>query len=180
MTIDRHYGLPSSPPVGSAAWRYVRSCVARTSNWSGCGCNSPDKTGRDAGRVVGLGPDRGDDDRRLDDVVALQPDCVVYSAASAEMDAAAVRDYVRLLNGGLNVVTTNTPRNDVPRQVDSSIRRPGACRRPGREVTIYTSGIEPGFAGDQFARVVDNAVQHHPIDSARRRSSTIRRTRTST
>ncbi|HKV22400.1 MAG TPA: dihydrodipicolinate reductase, partial [Mycobacterium sp.] len=65
--------------------------------------HSPDKTGRDAGDIVGLGPIGVTTTGDLDDIIALKPDCVVYGAASAEMDAAAVRDYVRLLDGGLNV-----------------------------------------------------------------------------
>lgn len=113
--------------------------------------HSPEKTGRDAGELVGLGPIGVTTTNELDDIIALKPDCVVYGAASAEMDAAAVRDYLRLLNGGLNVVTTNTPGMMFPDrwipQFASQVRE--AAIAGG--VTIYTSGIEPGFAGDQFA-----------------------------
>ena len=113
--------------------------------------HSPEKVGRDAGEIVGLGPigvlTTGD----LDDIIALKPDCVLYGAASAEMDAAAVRDYVRLLNGGLNVVTTNTPGMMFPdRWIPDLADQVRAAAEAGG-VTIYTSGIEPGFAGDQFA-----------------------------
>ena len=71
--------------------------------------HSPEKTGRDAGELVGLGPIGVTTTAELDDIIALKPDCVVYAAMSDEMDAAAVRDYVRLLHAGINVVTTNTP-----------------------------------------------------------------------
>ena len=51
--------------------------------------HSPEKVGRDAGEIVGLGPigvlTTGD----LDDIIALKPDCVLYGAASAEMGAVA-------------------------------------------------------------------------------------------
>ncbi len=113
--------------------------------------HSQEKTGRDAGEIVGVGPIGVTTTNDLDDIIALKPDCVVYGAASAEMDAAAVRDYVRLLNGGLNVVTTNTPGMMFPDrwipELASQVRE--AAMAGG--VTIYTSGIEPGFAGDQFA-----------------------------
>ena len=113
--------------------------------------HSAEKTGRDVGEIVGLGPIGVTTTNDLDDIIALKPDCVVYGAASAEMDSAAVRDYVRLLHGGLNVVTTNTPGmmfpdNWIPELADT-VR--AAALTGG--VTIYTSGIEPGFAGDQFA-----------------------------
>ena len=113
--------------------------------------HSSEKTGRDAGQIVGVGPIGVTTTNDLDDIIALKPDCVVYGAASAEMDAAAVRDYVRLLDGGLNIVTTNTPGMMFPDrwipELASQVRE--AALAAG--VTIYTSGIEPGFAGDQFA-----------------------------
>ncbi|OBF96590.1 dihydrodipicolinate reductase [Mycobacterium sp. 852014-52450_SCH5900713] len=113
--------------------------------------HSAEKTGRDVGEIVALGKIGITTTNNLDDIIALRPDCVVYGAASAEMDAAAVRDYVRLLGGGLNVVTTNTPGMMFPDrwipELASQVRE--AALSGG--VTIYTSGIEPGFAGDQFA-----------------------------
>jgi len=97
----------STGGVGSLA---LRAIVRRPHlDLVGVWVHSPEKTGRDAGELVGLGPIGVTTTNDLDDIIGLKPDCVVYGAASAEMDAAAVRDYVRLLNGGLNVVTTNTP-----------------------------------------------------------------------
>lgn len=113
--------------------------------------HSPEKTGRDAGEIVGLGPIGVTTTNDLDDIVALRPDCVVYGAASAEMDAAAVRDYVRLLDGGLNVVTTNTPGMMFPDRWMPDLAEKVRAAALAAGVTIYTSGIEPGFAGDQFA-----------------------------
>jgi hypothetical protein len=113
--------------------------------------HSADKAGRDAGDIVGLGPIGITTTNDLADIIALRPDCVLYGAASAEMDAAAVRDYVRLLRAGLNVVTTNTPGMMFPdRWIPDLADKVRAAALAGG-VTIYTSGIEPGFAGDQFA-----------------------------
>ncbi|KUI22539.1 dihydrodipicolinate reductase [Mycobacterium sp. GA-1285] len=113
--------------------------------------HSTEKVGRDAGEIVGWGPIGVITTGDLDDIVALKPDCVVYGAASAEMDAAAVRDYVRLLNAGLNVVTTNTPGMMFPdRWIPQLADQVRAAALSGG-ATIYTSGIEPGFAGDQLA-----------------------------
>ena len=113
--------------------------------------HSAEKVGRDAGDIVGLGPLGVTTTGDLDDIIALKPDCVVYGAASAEMDAAAVRDYVRLLNGGLNVVTTNTPGMMFPDRWIPDLADQVRSAALANGVTIYTSGIEPGFAGDQFA-----------------------------
>lgn len=113
--------------------------------------HSPEKAGRDAGELVGLGPIGVTTTPNLDDIIALRPDCVLYAAASAEMDAAAVRDYVRLLDGGLNVVTTNTPGMMFPDRWIPALADRVRSAALAAGVTIYTSGIEPGFAGDQFA-----------------------------
>nr|WP_082695124.1 dihydrodipicolinate reductase [Mycobacterium lehmannii] len=113
--------------------------------------HSTEKVGRDAGEIVGLGPIGVITTGDLDDIIAARPDCVVYGAASPEMDAAAVRDYVRLLNAGLNVVTTNTPGMMFPdRWIPQLADQVRAAALSGG-ATIYTSGIEPGFAGDQLA-----------------------------
>jgi 2,4-diaminopentanoate dehydrogenase len=63
--------------------------------------HSPEKVGRDAGELAGgepIGITATDD---ADALIALQPDCVVYSASGPERDAAAVPDYERLLESGL-------------------------------------------------------------------------------
>lgn len=113
--------------------------------------HSPEKTGRDAGDIVGVGPIGITTTNDLGDIIALKPDCVVYGAASAEMDAAAVPDYIRLLDGGLNVVTTNTPGMMFPDRWIPTFADQVRTAALAAGKTIYTSGIEPGFAGDQFA-----------------------------
>lgn len=139
----------SAGGIGSLAIR----AIVRRPNFElvGVWVHSADKVGRDVGELVGLDPVGVTTTGELDEIIDLHPDCVVYGATSDEMDAAAVRDYLRLLNGGVNVVTTNTPGMMFPDrwipQLAESVRT--AAHAAG--VTIYTSGIEPGFAGDQFA-----------------------------
>jgi hypothetical protein len=152
MTVDNNVlrvAVLSTGGVGSLALR----AITRRPNYDlvGVWVHSPEKTGHDAGELVGLGPIGVTTTAELADVIALRPDCVVYTATSDEMDAAAVRDYVRLLEAGLNVVTTNTPGMMFPdRWIPSLADQVRAAALAGG-VTIYTSGIEPGFAGDQFA-----------------------------
>ena len=139
----------STGGVGSIALRAInrRTHLDLVGVW----VHSPEKTGRDAGEIVGLSPIGVTTTADLDDIIKLKPDCVVYAAMSDEMDAAAVRDYVRLLKAGINVVTTNTPGMMFPdRWIPDMADQVRAAALAGG-VTIYTSGIEPGFAGDQFA-----------------------------
>jgi 2,4-diaminopentanoate dehydrogenase len=135
--------------VGSLALRGI----SRRAHFDlvGVWVHSPGKAGRDAGDVVGLSPIGVTTTADLDDIIAMKPDCVLYAATSDEMDAAAVRDYVRFLQAGINVVTTNTPGMMFPdRWIPELADQVRAAALAGG-VTIYTSGIEPGFAGDQFA-----------------------------
>ena len=139
----------STGGVGSLA---LRAIVRRPHlDLVGVWVHTAEKTGRDAGELVGLGPIGVTTTNDLDAIIALKPDCVVYAAASAEMDAAAVRDYVRLLNGGINVVTTNTPGMMFPDRWIPQLADQVRSAALAADVTIYTSGIEPGFAGDQLA-----------------------------
>ena len=86
--------------------------------------------------------------------IAQQPDCVVYAASGPDRDAASVPDYVRLLEAGINVVTTSSTRLIFPPVFDpvagDQLRR---ATQAGR-ASIYASGIEPGFALDQLALVL--------------------------
>src|SRR6516162_930804 len=59
------------------------------------------KAGRDAGELCGLAPVGVVATRDVDDILALQPDCVLYMADRADIDV-----LCRLLEGGTNVVST--------------------------------------------------------------------------
>jgi hypothetical protein len=82
----------------------------------------------------------------------LAPDAVVYAASGPERDGAAVPDYLRLLEAGINVVSTSStslvypPSYFIP---DWRDRLDAAAKSGG--VSFYASGIFPGFASDQLA-----------------------------
>ena len=70
--------------------------------------HSPEKVGKDAGELAGGEPIGVTATNDADALIALAPDCVVYAASGPERDAAAVRDYLRLLAAGINVVSTSS------------------------------------------------------------------------
>jgi hypothetical protein len=70
--------------------------------------HSPEKVGRDAGELANGVPIGLKTTGDADELIALEPDCVIYAAAGPERDALAIPDYVKLLEAGLNVVTTST------------------------------------------------------------------------
>lgn len=114
--------------------------------------HSPDKVGRDAGELAGGEMTGVTATNDADVLIALKPDCVVYAASGPERDAAAVRDYLRLLAAGINVVSTSSTSLIYPpayfapdwyNQLDAAAKAGGA--------SFYGSGIFPGFASDQLA-----------------------------
>ena len=114
--------------------------------------HSPEKVGKDVGELAGGGPIGLNATNDADALIALAPECVVYSASGPERDAAAVRDYLRLLAAGINVVSTSSTSLVYPpayfapdwyNQLDAAAKAGGA--------SFYASGIFPGFASDQLA-----------------------------
>ena len=89
----------------------------------------------------------------------------MYSASGPERDAAAVPDYERLLEAGINVVTTTTTKLVFPAVYDPVIRDRLARAAAAGGASLYASGIFPGFASDQLALVL--ATQSSAIRTIR-------------
>src|SRR4029079_8851894 len=62
---------------------------------------APQKEGRDAGDLCGLGPTGVSATRDVDEIVALDADCVLYMPQGCDVDV-----LCRLLESGKDVVTT--------------------------------------------------------------------------
>ncbi|MGB9227693.1 dihydrodipicolinate reductase [Mycobacterium sp.] len=126
--------------------------------------HSAEKVGRDAGEIVGMGPIGVTATDNADELIALRPDCVVYAASGPERDAAAVPDYVRLLEAGINVVTTTVNRLIYPPTFEPDIwRRQLQQAAASGGASLYASGIEPGFAADHLVLML--ATQSKSISS---------------
>ncbi|MCV7300406.1 dihydrodipicolinate reductase [Mycobacterium barrassiae] len=114
--------------------------------------HSQEKVGKDAGVLAGIAPiglSATNDDAAL---IALQPDCVVYAASGPERDAAAVSDYVKLLEAGINVVSTSSTSLVYPPSYYSpQWREQMETAAKSGNASFYASGIFPGFGSDQLA-----------------------------
>lgn len=106
----------------------------------GCHAWSPDKVGRDVGELCGFDEKIGiTATNDIEAILALRPDCVLYMPLQWVVD-----DMVRLLEAGINVVSTanfitgrSYGEKDM-RRLDEAARRGG--------VSLYGSGINPGLA----------------------------------
>lgn len=114
--------------------------------------HSDAKAGKDAGELAG-GPPMGVlATNDADALIALAPDCVVYTASGPDRDGAAVPDYVRLLEAGINVVSTSSTSLVYPPSYFAADWRADLERAAkAGDASFYVSGIFPGFASDQLA-----------------------------
>ncbi|MGV0851072.1 NAD(P)H-dependent amine dehydrogenase family protein [Mycolicibacterium phlei] len=143
----------STGGIGSIAIR----AIAQRPNLDlvGVWVHSEGKNGRDAGELANGTPIGVTATTDADALIALRPDCVVYAASGPERDAQAIPDYVKLLSAGINVVTTSTTRLVNPHAYEPVEWRDQLADAAKKgQVSLYASGIEPGFAADYLPLVL--------------------------
>ncbi len=129
--------------------------------------SSPAKAGRDAGELAGL-------DRSLgvaattdaDALIALKPDCIVYTAMADNRLVEAIEDLKRFLAAGINVVSScpvflQYPDGVVPPEVTDPIRAAAAAGG----ASLFVNGVDPGFANDWLPLVLTSVSER--IDEVR-------------
>ncbi len=117
--------------------------------------HSPEKVGRDAGELAGGAPIGVVATNDAHALIAALPDCVVYAASGPERDAGAMPDYLRLLEAGINVVsTTSTSLVYPPAYFAAAWRDQLESAAKSGNASFYASGIFPGFGSDQLALVL--------------------------
>jgi hypothetical protein len=110
--------------------------------------HSDAKSGKDAGVLCGTQPVGVRATNDVEAILALEADCVCYTATADLRPFEAVQDLCRILASGKNVVSTSVvplvhPGSFVPELRDQLA---AACRQGG--TSCFTSGIDPGFAND--------------------------------
>jgi len=131
----------------------------------GCYVHSHEKAGKDAGELAGVGRLGVACTNRIDDILELDADVVLYAPLLANVD-----EMCRLLESGKNVVTPcgfTTVRNDADRA-----KLEAACAKGG--VSFHGSGIHPGFSGDRLplilsamSRRIDRIVVYEVVDMSK-------------
>ncbi|MGH3678332.1 MAG: dihydrodipicolinate reductase, partial [Mycobacterium sp.] len=117
--------------------------------------HSEEKVGKDAGELANGEPIGLATTNDAESLIGLAPDCVIYTASGPERDALAIPDYVRLLESGINIVTTSTTRLVNPATYEPAEWREQMAQAADKgQSSLYASGIEPGFAADYLPLVL--------------------------
>jgi 4-hydroxy-tetrahydrodipicolinate reductase len=127
--------------------------------------HSPDKAGKDAGELAGMGPVGVTATNDVDQILSLDADVVSYMATGDLRPWEAVDDLCRILESGMNVVSTSVVTLIYPPAADPKMvqRLEEACR--AGNTSCFTSGIDPGYANDLLPLVVTGVSER--IDSVR-------------
>jgi hypothetical protein len=129
--------------------------------------SNPDKVGKDAGELAGLGRDLGvtaTNDK--DALLALRPDCIVHTAMTDDRVFEAIDDLVMFLEHGVNVVSSGPvvlqfPSGILPDDLVARIHDAGV--RGG--ASLHVNGIDPGFANDVLPLALTSVCRR--IDAVR-------------
>ena len=149
--------------TGNIGLRSLRAIIDHPAlSLAGLYVYSDAKAGRDAGELCGLPPTGVMATRSIDDILALEADCVLYMPQRIDVD-----DLCRLLESGTNVVTTRTEFH-LPGRMDPALRQriEDACRRGG--TSIHSTGSSPGFITEAVPLVL-TSIQRR-LDCLRRKS----------
>ena len=148
--------------TGNIGTKSLRGLIEHpTMSLVGVYVHSEQKAGTDAGELCGLAPIGVAATNSIDDVIALEPDCVVYMPAALDVD-----EVCRLLAAGINVVTTrgefHHPREDGTRathrrgrgmphgeQLDSQHRQQPGIHHRSRSAGAGVDSATPGQDHDR-------------------------------
>jgi hypothetical protein len=134
---------------------------------AGVWVSSPAKDGKDAGELAGLGRSLGvTASTNADAVLALEPDCIVYTAMADDRLLEAVEDLKRFLRAGVNVVSSSPVFLQFPYGVlpDDAIAGVQQAAVDGG-ASLWVNGVDPGFANDWLPLVLTGVCER--IDEVR-------------
>ncbi|HLX88809.1 MAG TPA: hypothetical protein VKR22_10200, partial [Acidimicrobiales bacterium] len=136
--------------VGGVGRQSLRAIIRRREfELVGVFTHTDERRGRDAGDLCGLDVVTGVmATSDADALVALRPDCVVFTSVGETRPKAARAQLADILRSGINVVSSSMMDLIHPPAAPPSVAQIlcDACEEGG--VTLFTSGIDPGFSGD--------------------------------
>ncbi len=121
--------------------------------------SNPDKVGRDAGELAGLGHSLGvAGTSDVDALLALKPDCIVHTAMADDRIFEALADLERFLTAGINVVSSSPVFLQYPEAGDP-MAAPLIAAATKAGVSLFVNGVDPGFANDALPLVLSGICE---------------------
>jgi len=122
--------------------------------------HSAEKAGKDAGELAGIAPTGVIATNDADALLALDADCVCYTATADLRPIEAIADMARIAASGKNIVSSSVVPLVFPPHVEPGMRKPleDACATAG--VSCFTSGIDPGWANDLLPLVLTGTCEY--------------------
>src|SRR3954471_2887896 len=119
------------------------------------------KAGKDAAELVGLDNSTGVvATTDLDEVLATNPQCAVYTAMADNRLPEALEDYRKILAAGVNVVGIAAVFLQYPWQVlPEELITPIEDAAKAGNASIFINGIDPGFANDLLPMALAGTCQ---------------------
>lgn len=123
---------------------------------------NPDKVGKDAGELIGVGPIGVLATDKFEDILALDADAVAFNALGETFDSeASLQQICRLLESGKNVCSTAVSTHIYPKIIKSNdlvARLQAACEKGN--VSFHSSGINPGYMMDIWPITLCRLTRH--------------------
>lgn len=136
--------------TGNVGQHSLRAIIGRPDlELVGVHAASPHKVGRDAAELCGLTEPTGiaaTDD--IDALIALNPDCVVYTAQAETRPLEAIEQMSKFLAAGINIVASSMLWLVAPRQADDWLLGPLGEACDAGDSSLYVNGIDPRYSGD--------------------------------
>jgi hypothetical protein len=146
--------------TGNVGRPAIRAVVAnRNLELAGVVVSNPEKVGRDAGELAGIGETGVLATSDAGAALASKPDAVVYTATGDTRPADAIDDVLGCLAAGANVVSTAIyPLLHPPSTPPDLRERVLAACRAGGGTSIFVSGVDPGWAVDLLPLVLSGVA----------------------
>jgi len=118
--------------------------------------SNPDKVGRDAGELAGLGRTLGvAATHDAEALFALKPDVIAHTAMADDRLMEALEDMAGMLRAGINVVSSGPVFLQYPYGVvDDGMVEPIRSAAVEGGVSLFVNGVDPGFANDALPLVL--------------------------
>ena len=128
--------------------------------------SSDAKHGKDVGELCGTEPLGLTATMHKDELIALEPDCVLHTAMTDADPFAAVDLFAELLEAGINVVSSGPvflqyPHGIIPAEMVDKLQAAGEKGH----ASLHVNGIDPGFANDVLPLVMTSLSQR--VDEVR-------------